>query len=135
MKYILDFGCGQNSAVNAVLSGQGFKVVSYDKFFHNDPDALKRPYDIIIAVEVFEHLLDPLKWFKRLSSLLNDKSILFIQTLLRPEKDNDFVNWWYTNDTTHISFFSLSSIKHMASLVQIPLYEHDSEKSLVFLSP
>ena len=58
---ILDFGCGREQLLKKAC-GSSQTVICYDSYVQdlNHPDLLKQHYDIIVAVEVFEHLMDPL---------------------------------------------------------------------------
>lgn len=109
----LDFGCGKTRIIENYLKRQGFEVFSYDLFFHPDYSVFERRYHFIILSEVIEHLRNPFDEMKRLTSLLHDNGLIFIKTKLRSEDANEFKNWFYKRDITHIQFFSELSFFHL----------------------
>lgn len=92
------------------LRGRKFKhyKTTIEEFLHNQ----KSKYDIIIMMDVIEHLKDPLKILKQLKSFLNKDSIIVIQT---PNYKSLMANlcinwsWWMVSD--HKFFFSPNSMR------------------------
>ncbi|MGM0441393.1 MAG: class I SAM-dependent methyltransferase [Elusimicrobiota bacterium] len=107
---ILDFGCGHTPVLSYLLEQNGYRVNKYDKYFYPDTDYKNQKYDIIVLVEVIEHLKDPLKTLKNLTELLSNNGILSINTRFHPGNSKDFLNWWYKRDPTHRSFFSKKTL-------------------------
>ncbi|MGJ3236652.1 class I SAM-dependent methyltransferase [Marivirga sp.] len=106
----LDFGSGPGPVITSMLREKGFNVETYDPFFDYRPDVLNNTYDYIACCEVVEHFHDPMMEFKRLRSLLKPKGKLLIMTDLYNEKQN-FDNWYYKNDLTHVFFYQKSTFK------------------------
>ena len=92
---ILDFGCGQGLFVS-FLHKKGYKnAVGYDPYVaeFSDERLLVKTYDIIIALDVIEHVNDPRSLIDRLVSCLRAGGILSVGTpnahqidLSHPEK-------------------------------------------------
>lgn len=94
--HILDFGCGQG-AFSQRLVDAGMKVDSCDintdqikaqvnrKIIFDlnkeiDPESFSDKYDMIVALEILEHLQNPWKYIQDCMSLLKDKGIIVLST-------------------------------------------------------
>lgn len=124
---ILDYGSGYGLTVN-LLSDKGYRIVGYDKYrkpvfgyynisFGEDADIPEDPVDLILAIEVFEHLTDPIHEMSGLFSILRSSSILYATTnTYDPQKHNE--NWDYIRDVPgqHVSFYSKESLNYIAEL-------------------
>jgi len=97
----LDFGSGPNPALALLFRSHNYNITLYDPFFANTPQVLNRQYNFITACEVVEHLYHPAAIFEQLVEMLSPHGILGIMTKAQPPKD-DFSNWWYKNDLTHV---------------------------------
>jgi cyclopropane fatty-acyl-phospholipid synthase-like methyltransferase len=116
----LDFGCGQGGLLKYCecrveadycgfeegwlgpeASRLGFPIVR-----HSDLLADKGPFDIITAVEVFEHIESPIPVFRLLRRLLKPGGLLFYTTGNPVPHWNRFLNWEYVYPEIHVSFFS-----------------------------
>ena len=74
------------------------------------PDGALRHFDIITAQNVFAHGADPLSFLKTASKIMNDDSLLFIQTSqARMIQNNEFDTIYHE----HISFFNSQSMKKL----------------------
>jgi hypothetical protein len=112
----LDFGCGPVPVLARLLENEGIKEVHvYDKYFYPGRTLKKTDYDLITCTEVVEHLAEPLKYFKLFHSLLSECGMLAVSTNFYPPAPGDFIKWWYKNDITHISFFSMRTISWIAA--------------------
>lgn len=93
---ILDFGCGEG-AFSQRLKDNGYLVHSsdidknqfkaqVDKYIHLDLnkekiiDNFDIKYDVIIAMEIIEHIENPWKFIRDIKSLLNPNGILVLST-------------------------------------------------------
>ena len=101
-KLVLDFVCGQQPCLSKIYLNS--KFVNYDLFFYPNEDYKLNKYDLILIIEVIEHLENPYDVLNELTNLLKEDGKIMIHTMLYDEK-TDFRNWWYTRDITHISFF------------------------------
>lgn len=127
---ILDFGCGPNPLMKVLLEEKGYSVEVYDKHFHDYP--FKGKFDMIISTEVIEHIEYPAIQVQELKSHLNPQGHLSLKTAFRPTTDESFLNWWYKEDKTHISFFSPEAMIYMASQSQLSI-THCDDKSVIIL--
>jgi hypothetical protein len=114
----LDFGSGPGPTLSVMFAEAGFPMTIYDAFYAKDIEALQKPYDFITATEVVEHLREPGKELGRLWSLLKPGGWLGIMTKLALDKQA-FASWHYTNDPTHICFFSRKTFQWLAKQWQV----------------
>ncbi len=71
-------------------------------------------FDVIITIEVIEHLTDLWSEFTELDKVLSDDGIMIFSTLLTntfielpaEESRRQFSLWEYKDDPTHVSFFN-----------------------------
>jgi hypothetical protein len=103
--YGLDFGSGPGPTLSIMLEEAGHKVELFDIFYANNPAVFKYEYDFITSTETVEHLFDPLGELNRLWSCLRKGGWLGIMTQ-RVGNVDEFINWYYKNDDTHVVFFS-----------------------------
>jgi len=113
-KTILDFGSGPNPILKELLIKKGFEVSTYDYYFDKNEHYKTKKYDMIVSVEVLEHIKEPLKKLKELKKLLNKDGTIAIMTSFHQNNLEKFKDWWYITDPTHISFFSENTIKIVA---------------------
>jgi SAM-dependent methyltransferase len=106
----LDFGAGPVPVIAEILKNKGYKVETYDPFFHDQPNLLKQRYDYIAACEVIEHFRDPAREFKLLRSLLKPGGALLCMTEIY-EDGIDFERWPYKNDATHRFFYTRRALE------------------------
>lgn len=114
----LDFGSGRTKNLEYLL--KPFHVDSYDIYFYPEESLLQKKYDFVILSEVIEHLRNPIEEMMRLNLLLNSGGEFFIKTKLRPSTKEDFSNWFYKRDITHIEFFSEASLKFLGEILGKP---------------
>ena len=100
----LDFGCGPDSALSAILRQHGHNMTVYDPFFFPAKNSLKKTYDFIVCSEAAEHFHQPAKEFKKFNSLLNENGWIGIMTNFQTENAR-FKNWHYRRDPTHVVFY------------------------------
>lgn len=103
--YGLDFGSGPGPTLNMMLEKKGHTVEVFDIYYANDPSVFKNKYDFITTTETVEHLFRPWDELNRLWSSLKEGGWLGIMTK-RSEGIQEFKNWYYKNDDTHVIFFS-----------------------------
>lgn len=103
----LDFGCGKENTLEMIATKYNFKFYSYDLYFK--PFKYKDfKYDNIVLNEVFEHIKDPFNLILELKSLLKEDGKIIILTATH---NNNFNNWWYLRDITHVSFYSKKTLE------------------------
>ena len=103
---VLDYGCGPEPVLAELLRRNGLICDAFDPIFF--PECPKHSYDLVISTEVFEHFRDVRNELRRIISLLRSGGFLAIMTSFH-DPIEDFENWWYHSDPTHICFFSMKT--------------------------
>lgn len=120
----LDFGCGPGPAIGLMMASGGHRVVEYDPFYAPDTAVLGQVYDFVTCTEVVEHFYYPRIEFERLNRLLLKPGgyIGLMTQLVQP--DTEFKEWWYANDETHVSFYSLETFQWICGWLNWKLLYH-----------
>jgi hypothetical protein len=111
---ILDFGSGKNAVLSLLLNNEGFDCEAYDPLYNRLLKNSGKQYDVIVLCEVIEHIRDLSLESILINKLLSPDGIIIIRTKLYPSKNRIFT-WWYTQDKTHINFFSRQAVDAFAS--------------------
>ena len=127
----LDFGCGATSLLADILAEHDIGTDFYDPIYHSDRVYESRVYDLIVSVEVFEHLHDPKTTFGMLVEHLAVDGYIAIQTALRPDSKEEFLNWYYRLDPTHVLFFSINSLEVLASEFGMRVIKSDKRQMVL----
>lgn len=117
-KEVLDFGCGQHPILNELYPEA--KFTNYDYYFFHKEDYKSLSYDIILLIEVIEHISNIKATIENLLALLKGDGKIYIHTRLYDEA-TDFKTWWYQRDITHISFFNIKTFEYLASKYNLNL--------------
>ena len=128
--YGLDFGSGPGPTLSIMFEEAGHRMKLYDKFYSPDSKAFEEEYDFITATEVFEHLHDPKGDLDRVWNCLKSEGCLGIMTKLALGLE-DFKNWHYKNDMTHVCFFSKETFIWLAEQWQAELIFVDKDVILM----
>ena len=128
----LDFGSGPTPVFSELLKRRGLEVDIYDLFYAPKKIYETKSYDLISSTEVFEHLSKPLDVLEILSKHLNPQGYIVLMTKFPPKEDDDFLNWWYRRDPTHISFFTPKSFEIMADKVGLKLLKTINTNIAIF---
>jgi cyclopropane fatty-acyl-phospholipid synthase-like methyltransferase len=116
----LDYGCGTGGLVR-FLGEHGFADVwgteqgaSLERLRETDlrvldsadlDNAAQGSFDVITAIEVVEHMVDPIPELRRMRALLRPGGLLFVTTgNARPHAHN-LLKWSYLRPEIHISLF------------------------------
>ena len=111
----LDFGCGPTPVLARLLEQDlGYRTALYDPYFFPQLPETGTCFDLVTATEVAEHLADPVAIFRQLAGFLRPGGLLGIMTLLPPEDDGDFLDWFYLRDRTHRAFYARSALLRLA---------------------
>ncbi|MCG6158182.1 class I SAM-dependent methyltransferase [Rubinisphaera margarita] len=110
----LDFGSGPGPTLSVMLAESGRPTEVYDPFYAPNPYVWNQTYEFITTTEVLEHLHRPAEELKRLWSVLKPGGWMGIMTRRLPPLDQ-FANWHYKNDPTHVVFFASESFEFLAS--------------------
>ena len=130
----LDFGCGPGPTLSVMFQESGFHVSLYDPFFAPDRSVLTdETYDFITATEVVEHLHHPKQAFKTLWACLKPGGLLGIMTKQVIDQAM-FSRWHYTQDPTHVCFFSQETFAWLASQWQAK-YQFIGQDVVLFSKP
>ena len=120
-KCFLDYAGGYG-LFTRIMRDKGFQFYNTDKFCPNlfaeyfdlNQLSLDPYFELVTAFEVFEHLVNPLDEIAAIISLSDN--VLFTTELI-PTDHESFKNWYYVSTETgqHISFYSLESLRYLAS--------------------
>lgn len=127
---ILDFGCGPSPVFAEIMRQNGKTVDIFDPFYHKNDDIFNKAYDLITSTEVFEHVKYPLVSFQSLYKLIKTGGTLAIMTKFH-SGIQDFENWWYRRDVTHISFFNTKTVQKVAELTNFKRLRSDETSFFV----
>ena len=127
---ILDFGAGEEFVLTRLLQERGYDCEAYDPLYDLGSSALTKNFDIIVLCEVIEHLRNLPKELNLIGKLLQPNGYVYVRTQFYPST-NELTTWWYANDLTHINFFSIDTMKVVASFLKSTLMSHDDKQSAV----
>jgi 2-polyprenyl-3-methyl-5-hydroxy-6-metoxy-1,4-benzoquinol methylase len=110
----LDYGCGPGPTLSVMLQEAGMEMQLYDPYYAPKTSVLDRKYDFVTCTEAVEHFYQPDKDWARLVSLLRRDSSLGVMTRIYNAAD-DFDQWYYKNDPTHVNFYSPTTLAWLAA--------------------
>lgn len=122
----LDFGCGNGGLVRHLDREVGCDVVGWDEgeivdlaradgiriVEDSELDALG-PFDVITAVEVLEHVLDPVATIRRVRELLAPGGLFFYTTGNVAPLRERLATWSYVTPEIHISFYEPRTMRRL----------------------
>lgn len=109
----LDFGCGPGPTLYHLFEEAGHRCCNYDPLYADDKALLKQQYDFVCSTEVIEHIHWPRKSLDLIWQLIKPGGVLGLMTK-RPTGYDAFMQWHYTNDPTHVRFFSEATFQWLA---------------------
>lgn len=121
---ILDYGCGKDAVLTELLRQRGLKCDPFDPLYDFPPLTFDRQYDVVILCEVIEHCRNVRVTLSEIDRLLAPGGILFVRTKCYPPV-NRLTTWWYTQDLTHVCFFSRTALEHAAGEIGRKLEDTD----------
>ena len=130
----LDYGGGYGMFVR-LMRDRGYDFKRFDIYCENifakgfDCKDDER-FGLITAIEVFEHLINPMDDIK---SMLNKSNSIFFTTELQPKTFNKVDDWWYVMPETgqHISLYSIKTLQYIAKAYDLNLYTNGSTYHLL----
>lgn len=128
---VLEFGCGPGPVLADLLKERGYEVDLYDPFYYPEKVYKNKCYDLITVTEVFEHLQDPEQVINRLVSHIKKGSGLAIMTSFHPGVEN-FSEWWYKWDPTHICFYNQTTFNWIAKHWNLEIELFSQQKYCLF---
>jgi hypothetical protein len=131
-EHVIDWGSGPNPLASRILREKRFSVFSWDPNFSSNEKTQKSFYDLGISIEVAEHFINPQKDFSAFFETLKTGAFAAIHTHLAPEDDEAFLRWWYTEDITHVSFYSKRSLEILGAKNDAELAAVENNKFVVF---
>lgn len=115
---LLDFGSGPVPVLSSLLKQIGtFTVDIFDLHYAKKEVYKGKLYDVITSTEVIEHLKNPVETMRMLKSHLKPGGILSIMTLFRPKDIQQFLDWFYIRDVTHLVFYTSHTLKVIAEMI------------------
>ena len=120
----LDYGCGTGGLVRFLRENGFSEVCGTEQGFSlerlrgsdvpvldiADLDKARGSFDVITAIEVIEHTVDPISELRRMRALLRPGGLLFLTTgNARPHAHN-LLKWSYLQPEIHISLFEPDTI-------------------------
>lgn len=129
---ILDFGAGSGE-LTAELKRRGYDATALEPMrdgFLKDQH-YPHPFDVVIAVEVIEHLADVWEELRQIEQVLAQGGLILFSTgmtnpfIESPDAVEHFKKWWYKDDPTHLNFFCNRTLNKIAELgpYDIDVYE------------
>ena len=116
VQHALDFGCGASDLLAQMLRKEGIECEIYDPIYHPETSYLQSSFDLIVSVEVFEHLHHPRETFAVLLSRIKEGGYLAIRTQFHSNSRDEFLTWYYRLDPTHIIFFRPETFRYLCRL-------------------
>lgn len=121
----LDFGCGNGGLVRHVRANTAAGAVGYEQgaiaaqakahgipiLSSDELDEQQPRFDVITAIEVLEHTLDPIGELRRMRSLLRDGGLLFLTTGNAAPFAEKLPRWSYVVPEIHVSFFEPKTLE------------------------
>jgi hypothetical protein len=134
---------GGYGLLTRMMRDLGFNFFWSDKYtknlFAQGFESKKTSYDSITAIEVFEHIQDPVSFVNLELSLRKSPMLFFTTELFKGDPPNPKKWWYYSLESgQHISFYQLRTLRKIACKLDIFFYSANgihlfSKKKINFL--
>ena len=122
----LDFGCGNGGLVRYVNERTGARACGFEEgsiaaeardlgipIVSNDALAEQgASFDVVTAIEVIEHTIDPLAELRTIRKLLRSGGLLFLTTGNAEPFASRMLHWSYIVPEIHVSFFEPRTLEY-----------------------
>jgi SAM-dependent methyltransferase len=122
----LDFGCGNGGLVRYVRANSPCAIVGFEEGWIRDQavamgipiidrgqlDACVQTFDIVTAIEVLEHVVDPLAALRSIHRMLKPGGLFFFTTGNAQPFRSRLLSWQYVIPEIHVSFFEPETLRH-----------------------
>jgi SAM-dependent methyltransferase len=124
----LDYGCGPGPTLNQLLQAKGYACGNYDPLFF--PELPAGPFDFVFATECFEHFYTPSKELDQITQLLKPGGYLIAMTSFWNTFE-DFAQWHYASDPTHVSFFHQRTFEYIGQTYGFQIVFSDQKRIII----
>jgi SAM-dependent methyltransferase len=126
----LDYGCGNGGLVRYLRQHRGVEAFGFEEgsiaaeagqrripiLSADELESQAGSFDVVTAIEVLEHTLDPVAELRRMRRLMRPGGLLFMTTgNVQPYADR-LGSWSYMRPEIHISFFEPRTLEHALRL-------------------
>ncbi len=119
----LDYGCGTGGLVRFCNENLPVKAHGFDQSLVTEKalipvlseaelEKCQGTFDVITAIEVLEHCIDPLTEFAKLRRLLKPGGLLFCTTGNTAPFESTILDWSYYVPDIHVSLFQPKTLKY-----------------------
>jgi len=125
----VDFGSGPSSILKQELAKKEIAVFEYDPIFH--PSLNLHAVDFVACIESLEHFHSVSDELDSMIRLLKREGLVLIKSQFHTTA-NDFKDWYYHRDPTHIFFWSPNTVAYISENWNLSVEYSDSFNTVIF---